>query len=671
VNTAPIRPARIACDPDGTPRSLDFGDIYHPREGARSQARHVFLAGNDLPARWAGRERFVVLETGFGLGNSFLATWEAWKADPERCKTLVFISIEARPPTGEVLTGMPRDTGLAPLAAELAGQWPPLTWNLHRLDFERGAVQLSLAFGDVAAWLPQLTAEVDAFFLDGFAPAVNPGMWDPRLFKAMARLAGRGATAATWTAARPVRDGLRNAGFEVRPGAGVGHKRDITLARFAPRSPPRRSPRQLAGRPAAGGSPAHPIVVVGAGLAGCALASALAEQGRHILVLERRSQAASEGSGNPAGILHGVVHAADNRHARFYRAATLAAQAAVQAAIEEQGVAGSLAGLLRLEHGAGGIRRMQAVLDRLGLPGDYVQALDVAAAAERAGVPLPAPAWYYPQGGWVDPGALARSFLVRAGDRARLAVGCRVAGLRRNGDRWTVLDAQGGAIAEAAVVVLANASEALGLLGSQAWPLETSRGQLTGVDVDPGWTALLPRIPVAGAGYVLPPIDGKLWCGASSQGGVDDRSSTPADHRHNLERLRALLGPVPSVEVGSLAGRAAFRCVAVDRLPVIGAVPSLHDPDAGRLDQPRLVPREPGLFVFTALGSRGIATSVLGARMLAAAITGAPSPVETDLLDAVDPARFQVRTFRRGAAAEPAADAAQPPVGPMAGSAGA
>ena len=70
-----IVPARIEFDADGLPYAPDFGDRYHPRIGALAQARHVFLAGNDLPARWAGRERFTVLETGFGLGNNFLATW--------------------------------------------------------------------------------------------------------------------------------------------------------------------------------------------------------------------------------------------------------------------------------------------------------------------------------------------------------------------------------------------------------------------------------------------------------------------------------------------------------------------------------------------------------------------------------------------------------------------
>ncbi len=79
-----IRPVSLARDASGTPFSPEYGDRYHSREGALAQARHVFLGGNDLPARWRSARAFTVLETGFGLGTNFLATWAAWRADPSR-----------------------------------------------------------------------------------------------------------------------------------------------------------------------------------------------------------------------------------------------------------------------------------------------------------------------------------------------------------------------------------------------------------------------------------------------------------------------------------------------------------------------------------------------------------------------------------------------------------
>ena len=118
-------------------------------------------------------------------------------------------------------------------------------------------------------------------------------------------------------------------------------------------------------------------------------------------------------------------------------------------------------------------------------------------------------------------------------------------------------------------------------------------------------------------------------------------------HCLNLDRLAQLTASRIDVDAASLSGRVGWRWTAVDRLPVIGAVPDGGLPAVGSADQPRFMPRQPGLFVFTALGSRGIGVSALGARLVAAWVSGAPSPVEASLMDAVDPARFAARDQRR------------------------
>ena len=664
MNTAPIRPARIGHDDDGTPRSLDHGDIYHPRAGALAQARHVFLAGNGLPNRWRGRARFVILETGFGLGHNFLATWSAWRSDAERCDTLHFVSIESTPPDKATLASLPRDPSIAALAAELAAAWPPLTWNLHRLAFDGGAVQLLLAFGDIAAWMPQLTAEVDAFFLDGFAPARNPAMWQPRLIKAMARMAAPNATVATWTAARPVREALSTAGFAVELGQGQGGKRDITLGRFAPRFVPPPLPRR-AGAPA--GQAGEPVVIVGAGLAGCATACALAELGRSSILVDRAADIASEGSGNAAGLFHGVVHGADGHHARWYRAAALAAASATAAALA-RGARGSVSGMLRIDASAAGLAAMQATLERLGLPEDYVRVVDADEASRLAGTAIGWPAWHFARGGWVDPRGLARSFLARAGSRVEVRLGVEVAAIRRERERWCMVDGSGRVVLEGGTLVLANAGGAFELLDRPEWGVTKSRGQVSAVS-EAAWSpADLPRIPVAGAGYMLPPSEGLVWFGATSQRDDDDLSVRASDHLANVARRDALLGLKPHVEVERLIGRTGFRWQSDDRLPIIGAVPlACGGHVGGRLDQPRFVARSPGLFVIAALGSRGIASAALGGPVLAALIEGAPVPLEANLLDAIDPARFVSRASRR----EPrptgtTATQTQPPLEPIA-----
>lgn len=641
MNSAPVVPGTLAFDDHGVPISVAYGDVYHPRSGALAQARHVFLDGNELPRRWQGRSRFVVLETGFGLGHNFLATWQAWRDDPRHCHRLVFVSIEQHPLTREDLRVAQRDHTAPKLAAALQRAWPPLTHNLHRLSFDGGAVQLLLALGDVQAWLPELVAEVDAFYLDGFAPALNPRMWDERVCKALGRLAVPGATLATWSAAQTLRRHLTSAGFDVRLGPGQGGKRDITLARFAPSFAPRRAPARR-GRTAAASEP-HALII-GAGLAGCATAWALAEQGWRSTVLERRAEPAAEASGNPAGLFHGIVNAQDGVHARFNRAAALAAHDAVRVALAH-GVPGDADGLLRLETGLDPTR-MQALLQDLGLPPDYVQALDRDAASRRAGLALASPAWFYPSGGWVQPAGLARSYLERAGPDAELRLGVEAHALQRTDAGWIVLDAAGRTIAHAATVVLANAGDALRLLGAPDWPMASVRGQIS---LASAARLALPRLPVAGAGYLLPAIDGQAMFGATAQRGDADPAVRDADHAVNLAQLARLSAQRIALNANELTGRTAWRCSSSDRLPVIGAVPDA-DLAGARLDQPRFVPRLPGLFVFTALGSRGITWSALGAQVLASTVTGAPATVEASLLDAVDPARFVSRRARRASA---------------------
>jgi len=659
VKTRPVVPGRLERDADGLPRSPEFGDVYHPRQGALAQARQVFLAGNALPARWRGREQFVVLETGFGLGNNFLATWQAWRDDRERSTQLHFLSIESRPLQRADLASEPRGEGLAPLAAELAAAWPPLTCNLHRLSFDAGRVQLLLALGDVGDWLPQLVARVDAFFLDGFAPACNPGMWEARLFKAMARIAAPDATAATWSVARPVRDGLAAAGFEVEVHPGSGGKREITVARFAPRFTPRPSPRQRLAIEAASAPPGArlPVAIVGGGLAGCALANALAERGWASTLFERRSALAQEGSGNAAGVFHGVVHGHDGHHARFHRAAAYEAQRAVAEAVGGHGIRGSTSGLLRLASRSSDAAALQALLDRLGLPADYVRALSTSEAGTTAGIAVAAPAWHFVGGGWVEPSGLARAYAQRASEH--LAVRCEreVAAIRRAAGRWQLLDASNGVLATAEVVVLANAGAALELLGGTL-ALHPSRGQTSGIDSACWPTAAALRLPLAGSGYLLPSLDDTTWFGASSHEGDADPALRGDDHRANVERLAGLVAEPPTLlALGEIRGRVGWRWASPDRLPLIGPVPlaalgaelgvEIDAAASPRPEQPRFAPRAPGLFVFAGLGSRGIAGSALGAQVLAASITGAPMPLEADLLDAVDPARFASRAFRR------------------------
>jgi tRNA 5-methylaminomethyl-2-thiouridine biosynthesis bifunctional protein len=657
MNWGPLQAARIDFGNDEAPAAPEFGDVYHARAGALAQAQHVFLGGNGLPGRWAGRPRFVVMECGFGLGNNFLATWEAWRQDAQRCHTLWYLAIEKHPPRREDLARAHAGSALPALADTLLAQWPPLTPDLHLIHFDGGRVRLLLALGDIQQVLPEWVAQVDAFYLDGFAPARNPAMWDAHRLRALPRLAAEGATVATWSVAGSVRKALRACGFAVEKVPGFGEKREMTVGRFAPRFPSNPPPgrRTLAG--------VRRVAVVGAGLAGAAAARALATQGLAVQVFERRPGIAQETSGNLGGLFHAIVHRHDGPHARWLRAAAVQAERVLRPLIESGAVPGSIRGLLRGER-ALDVAAMQALIERMALPPEHVQV--------RAEVlPDGRPAWFYPGGGWVSPAALSALWLARSDIDCRL--GTAVHRLQAGDGGWQLFDADEHCLATVDAVVLCNAADAARLLGQPGWPLQRVRGQTTLLPAHAPDLPDLPALtwPVADGGYALRLDDGRVLCGATAQPGDDDRSLRNDDHASNLAVLRHLTGWAGAPDLAALPGRVGWRLQSDDRLPLLGAVPDALARGTRRLDQPRFVPRQPGLYLFAALGSRGITQAVLGGEILASLVTGAPVPAPAALLDAVDPARFIARAARRPAGprewAAPAEAEAGGPASPAAG----
>ena len=639
-----VVPATPAFDAAGTPFAPAYGDVYHSADSGPGQAAHVFLGGNDLPDRWAGARVFTILETGFGFGLNFLCTWQAWRNDARRPERLHFVSVEKHPFLREGLAELhARHPELAPLAAQLRAVWPLPLPGLHRLHFEGGHVTLTLALGDIADVLPQLRLAADAFFLDGFAPERNPDMWTPAIMKALARLARPGATAATYTAARTVRDALTGAGFTPGLRPGFGRKRSMLAARYAPAGVRRNA------------LPEQPqwserrAIVIGAGLAGAALCERLAARGWHIDLVERRPAPAMEASGIASGIFHPHLSRDDSILSRLTRAGSLYALGhwrALEAA--GQRFAWGCCGALQMAKDAKEENRMAATVRALGFPVAYVDYLPRASAQERAGIGLRAGGWWFPEGGWVRPGELVAAQLAaaRANDNLNLHTGATVRALERKGDNWLALSEGGSVIASAPVVVLANADDAARLAAMGA-PLKRVRGQLT---LLPGERVSAVRVVLAGAGHLAPAADGTAVAGATYDFDDEDTEPREAGHAGNLARLEKLLpGAAAGLDPATLGGSVGFRCVSSDRLPLIGALLETAALARG-LPAPRHLPRAPGLYGLVALGSRGLTWAALGAEQVAAMIEGEPPPLEGALLDAVDPGRFALRRLRRGKA---------------------
>ncbi len=615
-----LTPARLAFTGDGTPYSEEFGDVYHSADGGAAQARHVFLGGNGLPARWAGAHRFTILETGFGFGLSFLATWQAWREDPQRSARLHYVSVEKHPFGAQDLAVLHAQyEEFAPLTEELRSAWPMLVPGVHRLEFEQGRVVLTLAFGDAPQVLPQLRLAADAIYLDGFAPARNPEMWSPELLKALGRLAAPGATAATWSVAASVREGLRAAGFASEKRRGYARKSEMLAARFVPQRTLRTAQPEPAERNA---------VVIGAGLAGAAVCERLAARGWETTLVERHPAPAMEASGNHAGAFHPLVTPDDSYAARLSRAAF---NWLLEHWRQLDGIGAAAewgrCGVLQLARGADEEASQRAAIAALCYPPEYAQILDAAKASDQAGMKLTAGGLWFQEAGWIRPTTLVQSLLHRS--RSAMLLGREAAALVRSGERWSVRDAADREISSSPNIVLANAADALRLHPSEHIKLRRVRGQLT----------YLPPLPelktvVLRGGMVLPPIDGISVTGASFDLDDEDAKLRTDSHAGNLERLERMLpGAARGLDPAKLDGRVGFRTAAHDRLPLIGALEGA-----------------PGLYGAFAYGSRGLLWAGLGAELLASLMEAEPLPLEAPLADALAPGRFAARARRRAGA---------------------
>ncbi|WP_428151788.1 tRNA (5-methylaminomethyl-2-thiouridine)(34)-methyltransferase MnmD [Brevundimonas sp.] len=575
----------------GEPRSGRYGDVYFSAEDGLAETRAVFLAGCDLPDAWAGRRDFTVAELGFGSGLNIAALLDLWRQRRPEGGRLHIFSVEGYPLTRDearrALTAWP---DIAEAAAALVDRWPATTPGFHRIDLPEYHAVLDLAVGEAEWALGQWTGQADAWFLDGFAPSVNPDMWSEAVFDHIAAKSAPDARVATFTVAGVVRRGLGERGFAVEKRPGHGRKRERLEARRTGDPVP--------------GLPPRPVIVIGAGIAGAATARALAASGLRPVVVEAAGAGAGA-SGFPAALVTPRFDLGDEPVATLFAQALERADALYSPladAVIARGVL-QLAGAERDARRFGRIAAQPIWADGAIMPADGAEASGIAGEpVEGPGLSMAAAFVVAPQAilsAWLDPDA------VRPGAAARVEP-CA--------EGWRVLDATGAVLAEAGSVVFCagagNAALAPGL------SLSPVRGQAEWVTAGAAPNAM------AWGGYVAPTGTGFLF------GATHDRGDTGTEVRMvDTERNRAALAArLPHLAAGvspsAVRSRAATRATTRDRLPVAGPLPG-----------------QPGLFVLGGLGSRGFCLAPLLGEHVAALLAGQPSPLPSAIAERITPSR--------------------------------
>jgi tRNA 5-methylaminomethyl-2-thiouridine biosynthesis bifunctional protein len=655
MSTAPTH-AQIDWDEQGRPLSRAYSDVYFSLASGLAETRHVFMVQNRLEERFtamAAGERLVIGETGFGTGLNFLCAWQLFQACADPAARLHFISVEKFPLThADLNRALLLWPELADQANALLAQYVAVHQGFQRLVFDGGRVTLTLLIGDVLEQLPLLDGPVDAWFLDGFAPAKNPDMWTPELFAELARLSLPGTSLGTFTSTGWVRRSLKAAGFKMKRVPGIGHKWEVLRGEFLgwPADTPAPAPvKPWFARPTLPAGE-RKALVIGAGLAGCATAASLAARGWQVSLLERHAALAQEASGNPQGVLYLKLSA----HGTALSQLILSGFGYTRRLLEQlqRGRDWDDCGVLQLAFDAKESQRQAQLAEAF--DSELLHLLDRPAAQAQAGIALASGGLYFPEGGWVHPPALCQWQAAHPG--VQLLPHHQVLDLRRVDGQWQAWDA-GRCLASAPVVVLCGAAEVKAFAASAELPLKRIRGQITRLAETTGSASL--ATVVCAEGYVAPARLGEHTLGASFDFNNDDLTPTVAEHQGNLELLAEIstdlaerLGPHTAEQ---LQGRAAFRCTSPDYLPIVGPLAD-HQAFAATYavlaKDARQVPDLPcpwldGLYVNSGHGSRGLITAPLSGELIAAWLDNEPLPLPRSVAEACHPNRFALRALIR------------------------
>ncbi len=593
---------------------------------------HNLTALLDHRLLWSGRQRFVLLDSEFGDGANFLAAWQAWRDDPQRPQQLHYLALAPDMPTvQDVRLTCRRQSAWQALSTEMCRSWPAALPGFHRLFFEGEQVVLTLMFGDSTACVRQIVANVDAFHLHG----CSWQNWPVPTLGTLGKLAGKHASLMLPVVDETRRKRLEQSGFVFRNDAPGADR--ILRAEFVPRFTTR--------APLASARPdgERHAIVIGAGLAGSAACQRLARRGWRVTLVESHAAPAQEASGNSAGIFMPLLSRDDKPSSRLSRNAYLFAQQIwrMLGGIG-QAFAGADCGVLQIARDDIHAEVQRQLAADWRYPTEFAEWLEHAAASRLAGCSVNAGGWYFRAGGWVQSSSLCEAMLDDCGTALKSRFGQLAASLERSDDEWLVRDSHSVKIASAPVVILANACGALDFPQAQALPLTAIRGQISHLDA----TRVPAIAPVlCGEAYLTPAYAGICSSGASYD---EDQQITlqQASQDDNLARLARML-PNWRHDNLPLRGWVGFRCVASDRLPLVGALP-----DSGAtypVREPKLhdLPRFIGLYSLLGYASRGLIWAPLSAEILAAQLDGEPLPLEAELAAAIDPARFLLKQQRR------------------------
>mgnify|MGYP006089811527 CR=1 FL=1 len=660
-----IEHAELDWTDPANPRSIKFNDIYYSTSGARAESTHVFLNGTELTGRWQSHKTdsptYSIAEIGFGSGLNFLNTWQLWQQSIQKPSRLHYIAFEKYPlQKADLKRLLGNWPSLSPQVAELLRHYPEHSQVCHRLLIAPD-VTLDLYFGDALLRLQTINKTIcsglDSWFLDGFSPSLNPDLWQDALIKEIARLSLPGATVATYSAAGFIRRQLSDAGFLVERKPGYGKKRHMTTAVFPgpsqeqtyltyKKEPWYRLP-QVPHMP-------RTATVIGAGLAGCSTAYALAQRGIEVTVVDSANYPASNASGINQLALRPRLFKTASALAEFYLQSFLfaASQFSLLSSKTSRDKFWNPCGVIQLSTALNKQNKLSSATVESLYGSEIVRLLEKAQASEIAGTLITEDGLHFQLGGWVDSPSLCKHYLDST--RIRFVKDCRIGSIeksnRANG-QWEAHPTNLNISAlQSDIIVLANSYSARRFPIVKSLPLQTVRGQASYTDSTEESMKL--RTVLCGQRSLFPAVDSKQTISASYRQEID-LARNKDDDQENLDALASDFPQFSTLKASSSG--IGIRCNTPDFKPVIGMAPNFEKMveeyadlkrDAGKVfSNPGHYHN--GLYLNLAHGSNGLATAPLAGEILASMICGEVSPLSTEALSNLSATRFLIRDLKK------------------------
>lgn len=664
---------KITFRDDGSPYSEKFNDIYFDTESGYQQSEHVFIKGNNIAENLIrGAKEFTIAETGFGTGLNFLLTLKLYKklAQSHQLPVLHFISTEKYPLTKKQLVkSLASLNALTDEKDELIACYPDSPVYLSELQgelqprqkaeclFFDNKIKLTIFFDDSTAALNAIKLPrkqqglVDAWYLDGFSPARNPEMWQDALFAEMARLSKPQATVSTFTIAGFIRRGLEQVGFRLEKKQYLGNKNEILTGKY--------QQNKLQGkgyqlRPQIT-KPQH-VSIIGGGIASACAAYLLTKNGIKVTLYCKDIKVAQGASSNAIGALFPLIHQQQDDISLFYQKAFSVALNFYNE-LDAQGYhfSHNWCGLLEISYKTSLEKRQQAFDKIQAWPSELVTSLDKLQASQQAQIPLEHGGLFFPQSGWIAPQELVEQLLKAAAhtNRLRIETSTQVSSIsQQDDDSWRLKTNKGEF--NASVLVFCGGADGIKINTIDDLPLSSVRGQITSMKTNKHLGKL--NTVICHKGYLTPEHKGIHCIGATFDKNSFDTVPRDEDDLYNLTMLEKCL-PELSANISSwqlsdiVSRKARLRCMTPDHLPMVGAMPNIKEHIANyqhlakdknwRFYQP--APQIKNLYLLTGLGARGLCTAPLLAQILTADLTGAPYPIDSDMLFNLSPNRFVIR----------------------------